>query len=205
MDESAHAAHTAPLSLTPDETNLLHNVACRLVESAARGQQVSISQFPLGRLADYPLVGVFVTLRNHGELRGCIGNFASSTPLGNALERAAIGVVNHDPRFPAVSADELSELSLTVSLLHTREKLEFDADRRVTQVVIGQHGLDIQFQGRKGLLLPSVATDFGLDPIGFLQAVCRKAGLPGDAWEDPSAVIYRFSAIVLGGPFSPAG
>ena len=71
------------------------------------------------------------------------------------------------------------------------------------QIVIGEHGLDIQFQGCKGLLLPSVATDFGLDPLGFLQAVCRKASLPDDAWQDPVAIVYRFSAIVFGGPWVP--
>ena len=71
-------------------------------------------------------------------------------------------------------------------------------------MLIGEHGLDIQFQGRKGLLLPSVATDFGLDPFGFLQAVCRKASLPDDAWQDPAATLYRFSAIRLSGPWTAA-
>ena len=201
MEESANAAHSDPLSLTPEETDLLHHVASRLVESAALQRPVSISDFALGRLTDYPLVGVFVTLRNQGDLRGCIGNFAAATPLNTALERAAAGVVNHDPRFPAVTASELPDLTLTVSLLHTRELLGTDAEQRAGQVIIGQHGLDLQFQGSTGLLLPSVATDFGLDAIGFLQAVCRKAGLPLDAWEDPAAVIYRFSAIVFGGPW----
>jgi AmmeMemoRadiSam system protein A len=161
-----------------------------------------VDDYPLGRLRDYPLVGVFVTLRKNADLRGCIGNFAAATPLSQALAQAATGVVSRDARFPAVTPDELPELTLSVSLLHTRELLDEDPHVRVAQVVIGKHGLDIQFQGQKGLLLPSVATDFGLDPVGFLQAVCRKAHLPDGAWQDPQATLYRFSAIVLGGAWT---
>ena len=204
MDALDHAAQSAPLVLTPEERDLLHFVACRLVESAAHNARSAISEYPLGRLAEYSLVGAFVTLRKQGELRGCIGNFDATTPLANALERAAIGVVSHDPRFPPVTPDELADLILSVSLLHTRELLNGSPNQRATEVVIGQHGLDIQFQGKKGLLLPSVATDFGLDSKGFLQAVCRKANLPDDAWQDPEATLYRFSAIGLRGPWTAA-
>jgi AmmeMemoRadiSam system protein A len=202
MDLSDASVPRDPLFLTPEETDLLHRVACRLVESAARQTSTSMDEFPLGRLCDYSLAGVFVTLRKNGELRGCIGNFAAATPLGKALAQAATGVVSRDARFPAVAPEELPELALSVSLLHTREILDDDPAVRVGQVVIGKHGLDIQYQGHKGLLLPSVATDFGLDPLGFLQAVCRKANLPDDAWRESGATLYRFSAIVLGGPWT---
>ncbi len=201
MDDSKNPTTPDPLYLTAEESDLLHQTACRLVQAAANQTRPAISEYPLGRLAEYPLVGTFVTLRKSGELRGCIGNFAAATPLGNALQRAATGVVGHDPRFPNVTPDELPGLTLSVSLLHTRELLDGNPQQRATSVVIGQHGLDIQLQERKGLLLPSVATDFGMDPLQFLQAVCRKAGLPDDAWQDPDAVLYRFSAIVLSGPY----
>ncbi len=201
MDDSENAASPDPLFLTAEESDLLHRVACQLVAAAANKTPRSISDFPLGRLVDYPLVGTFVTLRKRGDLRGCIGNLAAATPLGQSLERAANGVASHDPRFPPVTPAELSELTLSVSLLHTRELLDSTPQQRATAVAIGQHGLDIQLQGRKGLLLPSVATDCNMDPLQFLQAVCRKAGLHEDAWCDPDAVLYRFSAVVVSGPY----
>ncbi len=202
--DATESADSEPFHLSSEEAEMLRRVACRLVETAAQGTRASIRKYPLGRLAKYPLVGVFVTLRKQGELRGCIGNFADSTPLDDALERAANGVVSNDPRFPPVAPDELVHLTLSVSLLHTRESLEGSPRQRTDQVTIGQHGLDIQFQGQRGLLLPSVATDFNLDSTGFLQAVCRKARLPDDAWQDRDATLYRFSAIALGGPWLPA-
>ncbi len=111
-------------------------------------------------------------------------------------------MVSHDTRFPSVTSAELVDLTLTVSLLHTRELLEGGPHHRTEAIQIGVHGLDIQYHGRAGLLLPSVATDFGLDEVAFLQAVCRKAGLEPDTWQDREATLYRFSAIVFGGPWS---
>ena len=203
MDAADKSAQPDPLDLTAEQRELLYWVACRLVERAARGERAAVSEYSLGQLAAHPLVGAFVTLRKNGELRGCIGNFGTATSLGSALEQAAVGVVSHDPRFLPISTEELPELTLTVSLLHNRELIKGSPEERISQVSIGQHGLDIQYQGRKGLLLPSVATDFGLDAAGFLQAVCRKANVPDDAWQHPDAGLYRFSATAFGGPWKP--
>ena len=201
MNPPEHISNSGPLLLEAEEIDLLHRVACELVAAAAGNQRKSVTEFPLGRLLEYPVVGVFVTLRRQGELRGCIGNFAASTPLGQALERAAMGVVDHDPRFSRVAPDELPHLTLDVSLLHSRELLGDNAQQRATHIVIGEHGLDIQYRGHSGLLLPSVALDLKCDAVRFLQAVCRKAHLREDTWMDPEAVIYRFSSIGFGGPF----
>jgi AmmeMemoRadiSam system protein A len=188
-------------SLTNDQRHLLHRVACELVAAAARQEPQSIDVQELGDLAERAVVGAFVTLRKDAHLRGCIGNFAASSPLASALERAAVGVVSHDPRFPSVTADELPQLTVELSLLHSRELLGATAPERIDNVVIGVHGLDIQFRGRSGLLLPRVPVDHGWDKIRFLEEVCRKANLADEAWQDPEAIIYRFCAIYFGGPF----
>ena len=51
-------------------------------------------------------------------------------------------------------------------------------------MIIGKHGLKIAKGGHRGLLLPGVAVEHRLDAEGFLGQVCRKAGLPADAWQD---------------------
>lgn len=204
MDAAENASKPDPLHLSPEEKDLLYRASCRLVEAAAHQKPATSRDAPLGRLVEYPVVGAFVTLRKQGELRACIGNFANTMPLSTALDQAAAGAVNHDPRFPPVGADELPDLTLTVSLLHTRELVTGNARERANQIVVGEHGLDIHYQGRKGLLLPSVAVDLGLDAGGFLEAVCRKAGLPIDAWQEPDATLYRFSAVAFGGPWRSA-
>ena len=180
---------------------MLHRATCELVAAAARQEKTSIDDLPLGPLGEQLVVGVFVTLRKDGQLRGCIGNFAASTPLAKALERAATGVVSHDTRFPGVAPDELPQMTVELSLLHSRAVLGATAAERVANLEIGKHGLDIQYRGRSGLLLPRVAPDHGWDRVQFLEEVCRKAGLSAEAWQDPEATVYRFSAICFGGPY----
>jgi AMMECR1 domain-containing protein len=48
------------------------------------------------------------------------------------------------------------------------------------------------------VLLPQVAADHGWDREEFLAQVCRKAGLPPDAWQDPLTELYTFRAQVIG-------
>jgi hypothetical protein len=202
MESPEHTAPPGPLTLSADEQRLLHRVACQLLEATAQGERASLDRQLLGALAHTPVVGMFVTLRRDGALRGCIGNFTPSIQLGDALERAAMGVACHDPRFSPVRPDELEHLTVDVSLLHSRELMSESADARLASVVIGLHGLDIQHHGRSGLLLPSVAVDQGWDAFTFLCEVCRKAGLPVDTWKDPHAAVFRFSSLHWGGPFS---
>ena len=108
------------------------------------------------------------------------------------------GAACHDPRFPPVRPDELEQLTVEVSLLHSRELLGDSPDARLSNIVIGLHGLDIQHYGRTGLLLPSVAVDQGWDAFTFLCEVCRKAGLPVDTGRIRGATVYRFSATHVG-------
>jgi AmmeMemoRadiSam system protein A len=146
------------------------------------------------------LVGVFVTLRKDGALRGCVGNFDTASPLADALARAAASAAVRDPRFPPVTADELPRLTVELSLLHSRQVLGTTAQERADQLTIGKHGLHIQWGQRTGLLLPRVALDLQCDAVSFLEQVCLKAGLPADRWRDPRAALHCFQAICFGGP-----
>jgi AMMECR1 domain-containing protein len=65
------------------------------------------------------------------------------------------------------------------------------------QVEVGRHGLLISLGGRRGLLLPQVATENRWDRVTFLQQTCRKAGLPLDAWES-GATLEAFTAEIFG-------
>ena len=65
--------------------------------------------------------------------------------------------------------------------------------QRRSAVIIGKHGLRIVKGDRHGLLLPGVALEHQLDAEGFLQQVCRKAGLPTDAWQDDDAAFDDIS------------
>ena len=136
--------------------------------------------------------GAFVTIHNHGELRGCIGHIEASEPLGDVVPRCAVAACSTDPRFPSVVASELSAIDLELSLLGPLEPIAGP-----DEIAIGRHGLVIEQGWRRGLLLPQVATEWNWDAPTFLAQTCRKAGLPVDAWRH-GAQVWRFDAEVFG-------
>jgi AmmeMemoRadiSam system protein A len=136
--------------------------------------------------------GAFVTLRVHGQLRGCIGYPESSLPLIEVVERCAVSAAISDPRFPAVTMTEWSTIDLEVSVLGPIE-----AVRDISDVEVGKHGLIVELGHRRGLLLPQVATEWKWDAAEFAAQTCVKAGLPKNAWQD-AAKLYRFEAEIFG-------
>lgn len=136
--------------------------------------------------------GLFVSIHKHGDLRGCIGYPSSDAPLGATIGECAAAAATGDPRFPPVSERELQDLEIEVSILTPLEPVPDPA-----AVVVGRDGLVVEHRGRRGLLLPQVATEYGWDRETFLAQVCVKAGLPRDAWTQ-GARLFRFEAEVFG-------
>ena len=144
---------------------------------------------------DFPdATGAFVTLKKHGELRGCIGTLECRQSLAEEVARVAISAALEDPRFSPVRASELEDLDVEVSVLGPLERID-PADP--SAIEIGRHGLVVEMGPRRGLLLPQVATEWNMDRETFLAHTCAKAGLPADCWRKGAAV-YRFAAEVFG-------
>jgi uncharacterized protein len=130
----------------------------------------------------------FVTLwrRDTDELRGCRGECSAHQPLASAVGFMALATALDDPRFTAVTAHELAELRIEISVLTPLHPIGPE------QVEIGKHGLMIVEGRRRGLLLPQVAVEHQMDRKQFLEAVCWKAGLPVDAWRSASVSLWAF-------------
>ena len=135
--------------------------------------------------------GAFVTIHHHGELRGCIGHLESNRSLPAVVRECAIAACSADPRFSPVTAAELPGLDIELSLLGPLEPITL-AD----EIEIGRHGLLVERDWQRGLLLPQVATEGRWDPETFLAQTCRKAGLPRDGWKH-GAKVSRFEAEVF--------
>jgi AmmeMemoRadiSam system protein A len=108
------------------------------------------------------------------------------------VQQCAVSAAVEDYRFDQVTAPELSELTIEISVLSPMER-----NRDVADVTVGRHGLYMVRGHRRGLLLPQVAADEGWDRETFLTQTCHKAGLPGDAWRDSATTIYTFEAQVF--------
>jgi AmmeMemoRadiSam system protein A len=136
--------------------------------------------------------GVFVSLHNHGDLRGCIGHPEGDRPLGEVLPRCAVSAAQGDPRFDSVTSGELDEVDIEVSVLG-----EIEPVSKAEDIEIGRHGLVAEQGWRRGLLLPQVATEQRWDRETFIRQTCLKAGLKPDAVKH-GARLFRFEAEVFG-------
>jgi len=158
--------------------------------------------------------GTFVTLRQGGQLRGCIGHTVADLPLYQMIQQTAVAAATKDPRFPPLTPEDLADadpsLEIEISILSP-----FRPVTDVTQIQVGTHGLAILKGSHQGLLLPQVPLEQGWDRETFLEELCRKAGLPSACWQeeaadiDPDArtdarstsaasAIYAFTAVVFG-------
>jgi AmmeMemoRadiSam system protein A len=136
--------------------------------------------------------GAFVTLTQHGELRGCIGYPDPEDSLVRVVAHCAAAAAVSDPRFPPVRPDDLPRLHVEISVLGPVVPVTDPSE-----IVVGRDGLIVQQGLRRGLLLPQVATEWGWDRETFLSQTCLKAGLPADAWRR-GAQVFRFDAEVFG-------
>ena len=144
--------------------------------------------------------GVFVTLRTHPseELRGCIGFPEPVKPLIDAVIDAAISSATGDPRFYPVSPNELSHISIEVTVLTLPAPVKSVSPQdRLTEIEIGNHGLMIEKGLNRGLLLPQVPIEQGWNKEEYLAGICMKAGLPANAWMEKDTKLYRFEGIIF--------
>jgi AmmeMemoRadiSam system radical SAM enzyme/AmmeMemoRadiSam system protein B/AmmeMemoRadiSam system protein A len=198
------ALHEPP-QLTPEQETALHRAASRLVAAAVYDRSAELDEPELAELIDEPLMGAFVSLKRQGRLRGCCGVMGAPIALGEAVTRAARRTALEDHRLPRVSPGELAYLDLEVWLLFNPQLVRERGEERIEAVKIGRHGLQIALGENRGLLLPGVAVEAGLDAEGFLRQVCLKAGLRPDAWKNDAAVVQVFEGIAVHGPLEVDG
>jgi AmmeMemoRadiSam system protein B/AmmeMemoRadiSam system protein A len=136
--------------------------------------------------------GAFVTLRKHGELRGCIGYLIGDRPLYLIVQNMAVSAAVGDQRFPPVTEEELSELEIEISVLSPLEQVE-----SVDQIQVGLHGVIIRRGLKQAVYLPQVAPEQGWGREEMLENLCLKAGLSKEAWKKGGTQFYVFTAEVF--------
>ncbi len=144
--------------------------------------------------------GCFVTLKTHGQLRGCIGCFVSEEPLYKTLAVYARASALEDPRFSGrrISEEELAEVDIDISVLSPLIKCD-----NPEGIILGEDGIYIVSQYGSGCFLPQVATETGWSVDEFWGNCCaQKAGLAYDAWKNGGIELYTFKADVIEGKYS---
>lgn len=139
--------------------------------------------------------GAFVTLKNKGTLRGCIGNFEPSRPLYLQVAELAVSSALRDPRFAfnRITLEELPQIRIDISVLSPMERIGDPLD-----FTVGTHGIYINYLGARGTFLPQVATEQGWGKETFLRELClNKIGIDADAWKKPECEVYRYGAHII--------
>ena len=127
--------------------------------------------------------GTFVTLKISGQLRGCMGCLSATETILEGVQRNAINAAFNDPRFPALTADELARADIEISILTEPYVLEYtDGDDLVAKLRPQIDGVILQKGYSRATFLPQVWEQVPITE-DFLAHLCRKAGLPGDAWQ----------------------
>jgi uncharacterized protein len=174
-----------------ERTTLLWLARQAMVAAVQRGAPPSAS----GHGVFDQRAGAFVTLTCAGDLRGCVGQVEPHR-LADVVVHCAGAAALEDPRFPPVTAVELSRIHIELSVLGPLTPLSDPSG-----VEIGRHGLVVTLAGHNGLLLPQVATEWGWTRDEFLRHTCLKAGLAADAWRQ-GAQLFTFEAEIFGEPES---
>jgi AmmeMemoRadiSam system protein A len=134
----------------------------------------------------------FVTLTTpDGQLRGCRGSVVAIEPLAISVAHSAVEAATQDPRFPAVQADELSEIHIEINVLSPPELVG-----GIEEFICGQHGLILQINGHRGLFLPEVMARQQWSAEETLRQLCRKAGLSPKAWQT-GYTLYVFETQII--------
>jgi uncharacterized protein len=137
--------------------------------------------------------GCFVCIKIDGMLRGCIGNFISDKPLYQLVQEMAVSAATRDPRFYPMKRDDLKDFDLEISVISPLHKIS-----SIEEIEVGVHGLYLEKNFSRGVLLPQVAVEYGWDRGTFLAQTSLKAGLEKDDWQEGTD-IYTFSALVFQG------
>lgn len=137
--------------------------------------------------------GVFVTLTERGELRGCIGTILPVSPLVEAVAANARAAAFEDPRFEPVDETEFADLHIEISLLSVPERLDFTGRPDLESRLAASHpGVILQLGARQATFLPQVWDELP-DASDFLEALCHKAGLPTDSLRRPELVVFTYT------------
>ncbi len=136
--------------------------------------------------------GVFVTLKKHGELRGCIGHIPGDMAVARLVGRMAFASAFEDPRFSKVSADELRDIEVEISILSPPRPVGGPSE-----IVVGRHGVVLTADGRSAVFLPQVAPEQGWTRDQMLDNLCEKAGLRADRWRRGGVRFETFEADVF--------
>ena len=179
----------ADFSLSDEEKRMLKEIAMTSIKDSLDGKPISHHSPLTSHLSEK--CGAFVSLHKHGRLRGCIGHFGEDMPLHEIVAEMARAAAFEDPRFMPVTADELADIDIEISVLTPMRRIQ-----SLDEFELHRHGIYIRKGYRSGTYLPQVADEVNWTKEEFVSHCAQdKAGIGWDGWKD--AELYVYEAIVF--------
>ena len=176
-------------SLSDEEKRMLKEIAMTSIKDSLDGKPISHHSPLTSHLSEK--CGAFVSLHKHGRLRGCIGHFGEDVPLHEIVAEMARAAAFEDPRFMPVTADELADIDIEISVLTPMRRIQ-----SLDEFELHRHGIYIRKGYRSGTYLPQVADEVNWTKEEFVSHCAQdKAGIGWDGWKD--AELYVYEAIVF--------
>lgn len=122
-------------------------------------------------------LGVFVSLHENGELRGCIGTIEPITDcIADEIINNAVSAAVRDPRFPPVRMEELGMLEISVDVLEPAESIS-----TLEELDPNIYGVIVSKGSKRGVLLPDLE---GVEtPEQQVSIAKQKAGISSLDWD----------------------
>ena len=178
-------------SLSEDEKRMLKEIALTSIKDSLDGKPISHHSPLTSHLSEK--CGAFVSLHKHGRLRGCIGHFGEDVPLHEIVAEMARAAAFEDPRFMPVTADELADIDIEISVLTPMRRIQ-----SLDEFELHRHGIYIRKGYRSGTYLPQVADEVNWTKEEFVSHCAQdKAGIGWDGWKDAETELYVYEAIVF--------
>ena len=175
----------AGFALSDDEKRLLKEIALTSIKDSLAGKEISHSSPLTTHLS--AKCGAFVSLHKHGRLRGCIGHFGEDIPLHEIVAEMARAAAFEDPRFMPVTADELADIDIEISVFTPMRRIE-----SLDEFELHRHGIYIRKGYRSGTFLPQVADEVNWTKEEFVSHCAQdKAGIGWDGWKDAELYVYE--------------
>jgi AmmeMemoRadiSam system protein A len=196
-DKAEQGMEAVPMTLGFSENSRKELISAVIdaVRAAVNGKKVSHDA--VENIELQVKAGCFVTLKNHGRLRGCIGRFTSGDPLLKTAREMAVASATLDERFrhDPITPAEVDQLEVEISVLSPLRRVSDP----MKEIELGRDGILIRDKGRSGTFLPQVATETKWSLEEFLGHCSRdKAMLGWDGWKSPSAEVFAYTVTILG-------
>lgn len=137
-------------------------------------------------------MGIAVRFQRGAMERGCIAFFTGVdfTTINSVIKTTAIDAAFFDPRYPSVTKDELTDLTIEVTKFLDIKKIDNPLD-----FTLGTDSIVVEYFPQRALMQAQLALENNWTKEEFLAAICRKGGMPADTWQQDDVTLYRLPSV----------